>query len=349
MAAKTRRRVRRPQRRHKTHRALRRAALLAALALLAVLAGFVVQNWGGTGWIPTWAQLYKAVGLTDPASADAMPLEGTAVTVLDVGQGDAVLIAQNNEFCLIDAGDYAHADALLAQLRTAGVPRIDLLVMTHPHADHIGAMLTVVRNFSVGQLLMPDLAVPEQAGAFDPGTLNRLLDACAERGIPTVTAAAVDEFSVGQGNLRVLQAGFVPPAKSSDDGINDASLCLLFTAGSFRFLDTGDAEKDAETALAASGQDLRCTLMKAGHHGSATSNTALLLAAARPRAIAVSCGRNNDYGHPHQAALDRMAAAGAAVYRTDLDGAITFVPAADGLRVATAQTARDGGALLPAA
>ena len=109
------------------------------------------------------------------------------------------------------------------------------------------------------------------------------------------------------------------------DDANNGSLCLLFEAGGFRYLGTGDAETESEQALVDRyGSNLHAVLYKAGHHGSSTSSSEALLSAVQPQAAAISCGLDNDYGHPHQETLARLQAAGAEIYRTDTMGTITF-------------------------
>ena len=319
--------------------------ILAAFCVVIplILAALVIHYGGGKYGIPTWQELYHTLGMESPIPGGTRAADETAVTVLDVGQGDAVLIRQNDAYALIDAGDYEHQDALVSALRQRGVKKLELLIMTHPHADHIGGMLAVAENIPVAQLILPNFTIaPEESALRD-----WVIDLFAREETQTVTAKIGDIYPLGEGNITVLSAGVTAPENTADDAVNDTSLCLLFTAGSFRFLDTGDAEAFAEQQLAASGQDLRCDLLKAGHHGSSTSNTDELLNAARPKAIAISCGENNDYGHPHEAALHRMTAVGAEIYRTDLDGSITFTPTTEGLVVT--DTKNESEALLPAA
>ena len=130
------------------------AAVLIAVAL------YVVENYGGNGFVPSWDQIYQWVGLEPSQSETTAPLpEGkTEVVFLDVGQGDAVLILQNGEACLIDAGPKDARQNLVQDLRSYGVSQLDLLVMTHPHADHVGGMQAVLQNFDVQTLLTPDLS-----------------------------------------------------------------------------------------------------------------------------------------------------------------------------------------------
>ena len=188
----------------------------------------------------------------------------------------------------------------------------------------------VLQNYPVQTLLLPDW----QPGPGDTADWPRnLTQAAADSGAEILTTEAGDSYSLGGGTLQILQGG---SAEAADDSVNNASLCTLFTAGDFRFLDTGDAEEAAEQQLLDTyGTSLHTTLFKAGHHGSYTSNSLAFLQAVAPQAVAVSCGLNNDYGHPHRAALQNFAAVGAEVYQTDLQGSLTFIWQNDTLTVET--------------
>ena len=151
-------------------------------------------------------------------------------------------------------------------------------------------------------------------------------------------------YPLGSGSLTVLHGGLLPDESAPEltANVNNASLCTMFAAGDFRFLDTGDAEKEAEQLLADSyGPTLRADLFKAGHHGSATSNTLSFLQLVRPCAVAVSCGQDNDYGHPHREALQSFAAVGAEIWRTDESGTLMFTYHDGNLDVATASSVQE--------
>ena len=292
----------------------------AVLAGLLLLSAFVIQLAGGRGPLPSWQQLRAALGvpLRTEESAPKPAPGSTAVYVLDVGQGDAVLICQDGAYCLIDTGPAEAEEALLYDLHALDIESLDYLVLTHPHADHTGNARAVLSDFPVKQLLLP-LWEP---GADDTADWPRqLAESAAENGTALTTAEAGDRYPLGGGTLMILQGGSGDAAS-----VNDISLCTMFTAGDFRFLDTGDAEEAAEQRLLDTyGSALHAVLYKAGHHGSYTSNSAAFLQAVRPAAVTVSCGLDNDYGHPHRAALENFAAVGAEVYRTDQEGSLTFL------------------------
>lgn len=297
-------------------------ALLAAVCLAAVGFGYLVEYRGGQGNIPTWGQLYALLGLdTGTPEPEALAPGTPAVLVLDVGQGDAVLLAQDGAYCLIDAGPYDARQELLAALRGLGVTKLDYLVLTHPHADHMGGMTTVLQNFAVQTLLLPELTASDAAD----NVLAPLLRQAETQGTTAITAEQGQEYPLGAGTLTVLLTGVALTADSHEDATNNASLCLRYASGDFSFLDTGDAEAAEEAALVAQyGGALNATLLKAGHHGSSTSNTQALLSAVMPQAVAVSCGLDNDYGHPHQSVLRRLAENEIEVYRTDTQGGLAF-------------------------
>ena len=213
------------------------ARLAAAIAVcLLVLAAFVVQLLGGRGSVPNWQQLRAALGVplqteeSAPQTADG----STIVYVLDVGQGDAVLLCQDGAYCLIDTGPAEAEDALLYDLDVLGVPSLDYLVLTHPHADHTGNARAVLRTLPVKTLLLPLWQPMADETADWP---RHLAELAADSGAEIITAEAGEEYPLGNGTLQILQGG-----SEDADSVNDASLCTLFTAGDFRFLDTGDAE-----------------------------------------------------------------------------------------------------------
>ena len=215
----------------------------AVLAGVLLLSAFVIQLAGGRGPLPDWQQLRAALGvpLRTEESAPKPAPGSTAVYVLDVGQGDAVLICQDGAYCLIDTGPAEAEEALLYDLHALDVESLDYLVLTHPHADHTGNARAVLSDFPVKQLLLP---------LWEPGTDDtadwprQLAESAAENGTALITADAGDCYPLGGGTLVILQGGSGDAAS-----VNDISLCTMFTAGDFRFLDTGDAEEAAEQRL----------------------------------------------------------------------------------------------------
>lgn len=261
---------------------------------------------------------------------DSIPLDGTPdpalagqsaqVHVIDVGQGDAVLLEQGGEYALIDTGTPASREALTFYLDAHGVRELKYLVLTHFHADHIGGALSVLENFRVKTVLLPDLELAPMPTAYTALELLEALEKRAATGKLQVLLPAVgDRFALGAAELTVLGSG-IPCAEDA----NNTSLITLFTFDNFRYFSAGDAEAEAEAELLTRMDAVRADLYKASHHGSSTSSTQALVDMLQPKAAAISCGAGNDYGHPHTEITQRLLAAGARLWRTDFEGSILF-------------------------
>lgn len=245
------------------------------------------------------------------------------VYVLDVGQGDAIFLeAPGGNQVLVDGGPDRTVLARLGEILPFWDRSLDLVILTHPHADHLSGLLEVLRRYRVGMVLESGLAHTIAEYAEWESELSR-------RRIPRAVARRGQAVELGGGaELTVLAparswAGVPPPRN-----IHTASVVASFRFASSTALLTADAESPLERELIASGVPLQAELLKVGHHGSKTSSSGPFLAAVRPRLAAVSAGRRNRYGHPHPEVLDRLAAAGVRVFRTDQAGTITF--ASDG-------------------
>ncbi len=259
------------------------------------------------------------------------------VTVLDVGQGDAILVTgPSGGRMLVDGGP--DPDRLLVALDGRLPPwdrRIDLVVLTHPHEDHVAGLPLLLDRYRVGRVAEPGMP------GLGPG-YRAFVAALAAHGMVAAHLGAGGSFALDGVAFDVLwPTPASVPAEPSDDGnvVNDCSIVLLGAFEGRRFLLTGDAEADVEHELVARGLP-RVDLLKAGHHGSRTSTTDELVAALRPRVAAISVGADNDYGHPAAEVLARLEAAGAMVLRTDLVGTIDVALDADGLEVRTERPVR---------
>jgi competence protein ComEC len=260
------------------------------------------------------------------------------VTVLDVGQGDSIFAAfPDGRTLLVDGGglpgsSYVRGvrpgldvgeDVVSPYLWTLGVKRIDVLALTHADEDHIGGLAAVLRNFRVGELWVGRDA--------DTAIYRALLTEAALRGVPVLHRSRGDSFDWAGANLRVLWPEGTQPARLRN---NDA-LVLRLVDRSESFLLTGDIERPAERGLTDDGDTLTADFLKVPHHGSKTSSTEPFLTAVRPRFAAISVGESNPFGHPDAEVVDRLAADGARVLRTDRDGAITALTDGTSLDVQT--------------
>ena len=239
------------------------------------------------------------------------------VHFIDVGQAECILIKAPEKTVLIDAGDIGYERKIENYLRTNGVFYIDLFIATHPHADHIGSASGIIKKFPVSEVIIPE--IPEE---FLPPTslFEDFLKNLLKRNVTVSYSENGKVFELGGGAVLEI----LGPAGYSGDNLNNYSVISKLTFGETSFLFTGDAEEEAELLLLDSGADVSCTVLNAGHHGSSTSSCALFLKAASPEFAAISCGYNNDYGHPHRETISIFKDFGIKYYRTDYDGNIVF-------------------------
>ncbi len=276
----------------------------------------------GSRALPPGVVLPMAAGLVLAALlvtqwALARPDGRLHVAFLDVGQGDATLIQfPEGQQVLVDGGHYpGMLQAALGEVMPFGDRSIDVVVATHPDADHVSGLVEVLERYDVGRLVTNG-----QPAAADPA-FAALLVAAERAGVEVVPVARGDALVAG-GSLRldVLH----PPADWPVEDQNEASVVLRLTYGETSVLLTGDAGIEAEASMLASGIDLQSDVLKAGHHGSAGSTGAPFLAAVAPEVVVISVGAENRFGHPAPAVLERVASAGAAVVRTDEMGTVAL-------------------------
>ncbi len=234
---------------------------------------------------------------------------------LDVGQGDSSVILFKDNVILIDAGETSQGDTVVADLKRLGVEEIDLLVATHAHSDHIGGMQKVLANFRVKKVLDPGL--PTTSPLYE-----KFLAAVGREQIPYVLAEQGQMIDLDP-SLRILVLS--PPKERIGDDLNTNSIVLRISYGTMNLLYTGDATTVAEEAMLRTGYPLDAQVIKIGHHGSSGASSAGFLTRVNPQVAIISVGKDNDYGHPHRATLDRLATAGPTVFRTDTDGTIRVV------------------------
>ena len=267
-----------------------------------------------------------AVALSRPAGV-------ARISVLDVGQGDAILVeGSRGGRLLIDGGP--DPDRLLVQLDRRIPPwdrRLDAVILSHPHEDHVAGLALLLARYRVGRVFEPGMRGP------GPG-YAAWLDRLAHPGSPQrLGLAAGDRLAVDDIAMRVLwpirgQVPEKPP--DTGTGINNVSVVLLGTIGSRRFLLAGDVEQEIDPKLLAEGLPT-VDFLKVAHHGSRTATTEPFVEALRPKVAVASAGAGNPYGHPAKSTLDRLAAIGARVLRTDRDGTVTVAFEADGMSVRT--------------
>ncbi|HHY32744.1 MAG TPA: MBL fold metallo-hydrolase [Firmicutes bacterium] len=249
------------------------------------------------------------------------------VHFIDVGQGDAVLVeAPSGKTMLIDGGPPESSDRLVEYLKVHGVSKLDVVVSTHPHADHIGGLIEVLREFKVG-------LVVDSGKVHTTATYERFLSLIDEKGIDFRLGRAGGDIDLGPG----VEARILSPVEPLPENINDCSVVIRLRYGTTSFLFTGDAERDAEDAMLRRGVELGATVLKVAHHGSSTSSKPWFLEEVKPAVAVILVGAGNPFGHPHRVTLMNLAEHTDEIYRTDTHGDVLVVTDGTTFQVSTAR------------
>lgn len=247
------------------------------------------------------------------------------VHFIDVGQGDCELVQlPDGQNMLIDAGTNDAGPTVVSYLKSIGITKIDYLIGTHPHEDHIGGMDNVVASFSIGKIYMPRVTTTT-------ATFEDLLKAIQAKNLKIITAKAGIKIADKNG----LQITLLAPCKTNYEELNDWSAVTKVQFKNTSFLFTGDAQEQSENEMLSSGTNLKADVLKVGHHGSHSSTSNSFLKAVSPKYAVISVGAGNDYGHPHQVTLDKLTAAGIKTYRTDENGTVVMVSDGTNISVKT--------------
>ena len=240
------------------------------------------------------------------------------VHYLDVGQADAILVElPGDETMLIDAGEASSADKIISKVQSLGYEKLDYVIGTHPHADHIGGMARVISEFEVGLIYMPRVASTSK-------TYENLLETISNKNLKIKSGkTGVEVF-----NKENLQALMVAPNSDAYSGYNNYSIVLRLVYGNTAFLFTGDAEEKSEMEITG---DVQADVLKLGHHGSETSSSEEFLARVKPKYAVISVGEDNKYNHPALETIKRVEKYTSNIYRTDKNGDITIT--SDGINI----------------
>jgi competence protein ComEC len=245
------------------------------------------------------------------------------VACMDVRQGDSALIMSPEAAILIDCGDYSQREELAETLARFDVVAFDLVIATHPHADHMGGMSEIIKNYEVRRILMPD--VTSNTVAFE-----KMLEEIEAKGLEIETPVPGSDLTVNDITLEI-----VAPNSNDYRDINNYSIVCRLKWGDTSFLFTGDAEELSESEILAAGFDIDADVLKVGHHGSSSSSSTDFLKAVSPSIAVISCGAGNSYGHPHRETLSGLAAENVTVYRTDTRGTIVMISNGNDIDVST--------------
>ncbi|MCY6371948.1 ComEC/Rec2 family competence protein [Clostridium ganghwense] len=240
------------------------------------------------------------------------------VHYIDVGQGDSILIQVNNKNLLIDAG--SKSSTVTSYLKKFGIKTLDYVIVTHPHDDHIGGMSSVISNFNIGHFYAPKKITNTNSFKNMVVSLNKIK-------LQITPAKAGEKLDMGK-NIKCI---IVAPNNDSYKETNNYSVVLRVSYINTNFLFTGDAETLSEEEILKKGYNIKADVLKLGHHGSNTSTSINFLNEVNPKVAVISCGKGNDYGHPHKETLTKLKDKNVILYRTDLDG--TIILESDGNKI----------------
>lgn len=241
------------------------------------------------------------------------------VHFIDVGQGDATLIKEGNHAMLIDAGENNQGEVVTEYLKSQKITELEYVIGTHPDSDHVGGLDVVIDNYSCKTVIMPEIT-------SDTRTYEDVIKAVKKNNLSVTDPEPGYTYSLGEADFTI-----VAPNRDYGDDTNNWSVGILLTFGKNRFLFTGDAEAVAEKDMMANGIDLSADVYKAAHHGSKTGSSEVFLDVVNPKYSVISCGEDNEYGHPSAQTLNEFRKRGIQVFRTDEQG--TIVALSDGLSI----------------
>mgnify|MGYP002449900993 CR=1 FL=1 len=245
-------------------------------------------------------------------------LENLIVYFIDVGQADSILIKNQDDTLLIDAGNNEDGQDVVNFIKGKGITKLNYVIGTHPHEDHIGGLDDVINSdIQIEKVLMPKMQTNTK-------TFEDVLDAIQNKGLKITAPKKGDTYTLGDASLEVMTDSI-----ENKKNLNLSSITLLMKYGNNSFLFMGDAETKNEEARSWP----QTNVLKVGHHGSNTSSSEDFLKQINPTYAVIMAGKNNSYGLPKQKILDRLAKIGAKVYRTDEEGTIMMISNGNNIEV----------------
>lgn len=247
---------------------------------------------------------YDIVELGEFPDESIVKQEELQIYFFDVGQADSILVVNNNETMLIDAGNNEDGELLAQYIKKLNIDKIDYLIATHAHEDHIGGIDNIIRTFDIGHFYMP--YTTEKTTTTK--TFTDVIDSVGEKDIKIEKTEIGNSFSIGNAECKVVYVD-----NSEPENINDQSICIRMTFGEESYLFMGDATKEVEDKMNVE----ETNVLKVGHHGSDSSSSKKFLEQVMPQIAVIQVGKDNSYGHPKSKIIDRLDSLNINIYRTD--------------------------------
>lgn len=280
--------------------------LSAAITLIIIgIAGILGTN---QEFVNTISNREEQVNHLNEQKVEFIAQDNLLVDFIDVGQADSILIRNQDQVMLIDAGTNEAGDTVVNYLKELGITKINYLVGTHPHEDHIGGIDDVINNFDIGQIYMPKMETTTK-------TFEDVLEAIENKNLTVTAPNKGDKIELGQ-----AVGTFMTDPILDKDNLNLSSLVMRLEFGNTSFLFMGDAEKENEETINWPKTDV----LKVGHHGSNTSSSKKFLEQIEPEYSIIMVGKDNSYNLPKQETIDNLKSIGSEIYRTDENGTITI-------------------------
>lgn len=293
--------------------------LSTAIALIIIgIAGILGTN---EKFVDIVSNIGEQVNTQNEQQVEFVAQEDLLIDYIDVGQADSILIRNQDKVMLIDAGTNEAGETVVNYLENLGITKIDYLIGTHPHEDHIGGLDDVINKFDIGQIYMPKIETTTK-------TFEDVLEAIENKNLTVTAPNKGDEIVLGQAT-----GEFMTEPILDKDNLNVSSLVFRLEFGNNSFLFMGDAEEESEKTISWPKTDV----LKVGHHGSSTSSSEEFLKQVQPQYAIIMVGEDNSYGLPTQETINKLNTIGSTIYRTDENGTIQLTSDGNTIKVKTSK------------
>lgn len=287
--------------------------VLATIIILVVASVLGINVWDSNPDDTSDATTSPVQGTT---TATVQDVEGTLVVhMIDVGQADCFLLVQDGMTALVDCGTRSTGKDAVAYLQGLGITKLDYVIGTHPHDDHMGGMYDILVSFDIGTVIIPD----DEDGTITANWYIKLMNELDTGDYNVKYVEQGDVFNLADATMQVLAA-----ETDVSGNTNNYSIVLKVSFGQMDMIMTGDAETAVEKIILNSGVDIDAEILKVGHHGSDTSSSEAFIDAVSPEYALISCKVGNKYEHPIKSTMEKLEARNVEVYRTDECGSVVM-------------------------